>query len=592
MTRSVGPVRPRRLRLYLGFGFLGLAIGVGCGPRAELIDLGPMAIVRGIILDKAMNPTPNAKVGLEGPEPYSTFTRSDGTFQIDGVLPELYDLFAEKVIGDVTCRVRLRHIRLVNDQVFIAPDLVLANPGVISGQVLISGAASFAGVNVLILGTRFGSQIPISTDAQGNFTIPDIEEGTYDIAFSRSDLINTAVTNVIVAGGATVTVGPVTMNLVDPPRIGAICGRIELESRVDHSGVLVRIDGTPRNTITTSGGNFVFENLPISTYSLSFARQDFFDRRIVQARIATGSAKLDLGAIAMDAHRTLNTSIEAFELEWAPNGSQIAYITSASSDTAEIALTDPTTQVFNVVITSQSRAVASGGIAWSPDGDDLVFTRALSGNENTSSLGIVSKEGSALRDLLPLGNKYAMPAFAPDGNKLAYFLDPEVRTVEISRSTGSTRATSSTSRVIDSIGTITRMTGMEWSNTGRIVYSPTPMTTSEGLFSVFTTGGGRLEIVPTVTPGGVQFMTAQSPTLRPRDFSRVAFSFQDSTDDPTTNGIYICDLDGQNATRITTVPGNNLEWSPDGTRILFTRLPSAVTLPSRISEVLVPVALQ
>jgi len=50
----------------------------------------------------------------------------------------------------------------------------------------------------------------------------------------------------------------------------------------------------------------------------------------------------------------------------------------------------------------------------------------------------------------------------------------------------------------------------------------------------------------------------------------------------------IMDLDGTNATRITTVPGINLDWSPDGTRIVFTKSPTDTPNPNRIHEVLVP----
>lgn len=574
------PRTSRRYAVLTTFVFFLFLVGKGCGPRAELIDLGPTSIVRGIVLSTAGNPVPAARISLEGPRSVSTVSLGNGTYQIDNVFPDLYDLVAEGRVGADIQRVRVRFLRLVDDQVFIVPDLVLKPASVVTGSVVLPGTIDRSGIQVLIIGTRFVT----TTDASGNFRFEGVEEGTYALHFNRSDLISATVTDLAVPSGVTVNVAPVSIRPANPSGFATLAGRVQLETRTDSSGVLVRIEGTDRSTITTSGGFFRFENLPLSTYLLSLTRNEFHDRRIFNVTLVPGTTLLTLDTVQLDSHRTLDPALRVFEIEWSPNGQQIAYVTSSDPATAEIAITDPTTQIFNTVITRGARAVGGAGLSWSPDGEDIVFTRGFTGNGNTSALGITSKEGRRTRNLLPLANRYAMPAWAPDGRLLAYYVDPAIRTIGIDRSTGSVVATTSTSRVIDSIGTLARMTGMEWANTGRIFYSHTPMSAPEGLFSVFSTGGGRLEITPNVPPA---INTPQSITLRPRDFGKIAFSLSDSAGDPP-NGIYVCDLDGTNATRITTVPGQHLEWSPDGTKILFARLSTDTVIPDRITQVLVP----
>lgn len=579
------------LFVYAFAVFVGLAVGVGCGPSPDVLLPEATARVRGLVLNADLSRSPAAKVQLEprgvAPCKFDTFTRVDGSYELEGICPGLYDLVAIGP-GATGTRTRVRFVQLSAGQTALIPDLVLAAPSTVSGQVLLQGANGNAGAKVILVGTDRSA----TSDANGNFTIADVEEGTYAVNFTAAGFIEQTITGVAVPQGGTVTL-PVTVTLkpVNPATTATIRGQVALETRTDASGIIVSVDGTDRSLITTVGGFYEFPGLPISTYSITFRRQRFFDKTIGPFSIVPGQTLIVNQLTQVDSHRVLNPDIPAFDIEHAPPGTQLIRATSADAATGELAVTDPLARVFNTVITQNALATPFAGISWSPDTQDILFVRSFTSPANSSSIGVLRNDGTRLRNLLPQATQYRAPAWAPDGSRFAYFLNPDIRTIRVDRSTGSLVATTSTSAVIDTLTGVVEFSGMEWSATGRIYYSHSVNGASglksAGIFTVFATGGGKLQITPR-TPAGQTISTPESPTLRP-DFGRIAFSWRDTpgANEPP-NGIYVMDLDGTNATRITTVPGVNLDWSPDGTRIVYTKAPTDTPNANRIHEVLVP----
>ena len=587
--------RSRNVGLFVYFFavVVGLAVGVGCGPHPDILLPDPTARIKGLVLAPDLSRVPAAKVQIEplGKPPckFDTFTRVDGSYELEGICPGLYDVVAIGPTGTPTLRARVRFIQLTTGQTALIPDIVLQQPSAITGNVALQGSSTNAGVNVILIGTNRST----TSDALGNFTLPDVEEGTYALNFNKTGFIETTVPNVAVPAGTTVTLNvSVTLKPVNPSAFATIRGQVNLETRSDHSGVIVSVDGTDRSLVTTVGGFYEFPGLPVTTYSLTFRKRSFFDKRIGPFALVPGQSLLVNGVTQLDSHRVLNASIPAFDIEHAPPGTQILRATSSDAATGELALTDPTAGIFNQVITDQAHATPFAGISWAPDSQDILFIRTFTSPTNSSAIGTIRNDGSHLRNLLPPATQFLAPAWAPDGSRFAYFLNPDIRTIQVDRSTGTLAATTSTSSVIDTLTGVVGFSGMEWSATGRIYYSFSQNAgaglKSAGIFTVFSTGGGKLAITPR-TPAGLTISTPESPTLRP-DSGRIAFSWRDTpaaTEPP--NGIYIMDLDGTNATRITTVPGINLDWSPDGTRIVFTKAATDTVNPSRIHEVLVPV---
>lgn len=590
-SQPVIQARNTSLFVYAFAVFVGLAVGVGCGPSPDVLLPEATARVKGLVLNTDLSRAPAAKVQLEprgaAPCKFDTFTRVDGSYELEGICPGLYDLVAIGA-GATGTRARIRFVQLSAGQTALIPDIVLTPPSTVSGQVLLQGSASNAGVRVLLVGTDRTA----TSDAAGNFTIADVEEGTYAVNYTAAGFIEQTISNVAVPQGGTVTL-PVTVTLkpVNPSSTATIRGQVALETRTDASGITVSVDGTDRSLITTVGGFYEFPGLPVSTYSITFRKARFFDKTIGPFTIVPGQTLVVNGLTQVDSHRVLNTGVPAFDIEHAPSGTQIIRATSADAATGELSVSDPLARVFNTVITSGALATPFAGISWSPDSQDILFIRSFAAPANSSTIGVLRNDGTLLRNLLPPAAQYRAPAWAPDGSRFAYFLNPNIKTINVDRSTGSLVATTSTSAVIDTLTGVVEFSGMEWSATGRIYYSHSVNggagLKSAGIFTVFATGGGKLQITPR-TPEGQTISTPESPTLRP-DFGRIAFSWRDTpgANEPP-NGIYVMDLDGTNATRITTVPGVNLDWSPDGTRVVFTKAPTDTPNPSRIHEVLVP----
>jgi Tol biopolymer transport system component len=591
-------VRPNIL-VHLIAIVAGLAVGVGCGSSPDVLLPEPTARVRGLILAPDLSRVPAAKVQLEpvGTPPckFDTFTRVDGSYELDGICPGLYDLVAIGRSPDpdnpgqtLELRARVRFIQLTAGQTALLPDLVLVRASNVIGTVILQGRPTNAGATVTLIGTNRTA----TTDAAGAFRIENVEEGTYAINIAAPGFIERSINGLVVPANSNVTLNePFVLQQVNPPNAGTIAGTVTLETRTDHSGVLVRVDGTDRSVLTTIGGNYTFPNLPISTYSLTFSKRNFFDKQVGPLTLVPGQTLLAVPSVQLDSHRVLSRTIPAFDVEHAPPGTQIIRATALDSQVSELAVTDPTANVFNQVLTQSAFATPFAGISWSPDTNDILFIRSFLAPTNSSSIGVIKNDGSGLRNLLPQATQYLAPAWSPDGTRFAYFLNPDIRTIQVDRSTGTLVATTATSASVQVENGVVSFSGMEWSASGRIVYSFHQNTAgglrSAGIFTIFATGGGRLQVTPR-TPAGLTISTPESPTFRP-DFGRIAFSWRDTpAPNEPPNGIYVMDLDGLNATRITTVPGINLDWSPDGTRVVFTRGPLDPLNPNRLHEVLVP----
>lgn len=589
--------RAERLRAAVVACTVALAT-FGCGPGDEALFGRADGIVRGTILDglEPSQPIGQARVQLLGVESASRFSQPDGTFEIRDVAPGLYDLVADREVLGANRRVRLRFVEVIRGQTIDLPDLELEVPGSVSGTALLTGAGpgnpvapSNIGVRVELIGTTLSAL----TDAAGAWAMPVVEQSEYSVRFSRDGFEDQVLHGVSVASGANTVVATVTLPRLDPPQSAILRGRAVLEAFPgdDFAGVTVRLDGTTRTLTTTTGGFWEFRNVPVGTYDVSFTHPDYFEARRHDVLVVSGLPVNETGDTVLSNHRVLNPMVTASGIAVAPSRNQIAYITN-NGNSSEVGLLSPSGVAFNQILTSGARAAAGRGIEWFPGERDILFTRFVGSGTGAFAPAIVDDVGSNVRTLLTSGTDYFMGTFSPDGDEMAFYLTESLLAVDIARdSMQRTIAVTASQRVVaPGLGQLTELNGIEWSNTGRIVYDAEAGTAApDDLFTVLASGsfapqrlGPRRRDPPDDT-GAALAGRFSSPTFSP-DFARVAFSVEPGgAENP---GIYVVDVDGENAMQISSDPGNFLDWVPGG-QIYYVGLadsrPAVLKVPSMIS---------
>jgi TolB protein len=217
---------------------------------------------------------------------------------------------------------------------------------------------------------------------------------------------------------------------------------------------------------------------------------------------------------------------------------------------------------------------------WSPDGSAIAFTRVtdLPGDNQAAQLFVMAADGSGPHALTPRSSREgdATPAWSPDGRSLAFAHFEQsarriVSTLEVMSAAGGPAR--SVARVTFGARQLESLEEPAWSPDGsRILYTVTRLghggNFHPSLFVVAATGGKPKLLAREAEAG------AWSP-----DGLRIAFaSVRDhhgqtcGEDECDYNGeIYTMDANGRNPHRLTRNTGddNGPDWSPDGTRIVF-----------------------
>ncbi|MEZ8219962.1 component of the Tol biopolymer transport system, partial [Candidatus Fervidibacteria bacterium JGI MDM2 JNZ-1-D12] len=259
----------------LDFRMTKLEPGAISGKVTELDGVTPIvgATVKAeLVGDEQGNPIPPPK-GI--PTVYTTTTKADGTYRLEGLPNGTYNVTASAP----------RHTSVTRTGVVVRPgqettgvDFQLpGEPGTIAGQVV--DAQTNQGIAGALVEVISGTTTIASatTDAQGNFTIPNIPVGVYTVQATAPNYKPASVTGVQVQTAATTRV-TLALSRAQP---GSISGRVTRADGTPVGGVIVEVVQPATGEVVASGitdaqftvvagysRNYLITNVPLGTYTV------------------------------------------------------------------------------------------------------------------------------------------------------------------------------------------------------------------------------------------------------------------------------------------------------------------------------------
>ena len=273
------------------------------------------------------------------------------------------------------------------------------------------------------------------------------------------------------------------------------------------------------------------------------------------------------------ARRGIVTCAALFACLCAPAQAQLVY--SADGRLYEIDADGSDRTLFAAPTTLRS---SDSEPEWSPDGTQIAIVRehAHGDPKNWSRIDLLSRDGSIRRRLTPVDRSVfvSSPSWSPDGDQLAFSRatrqrDRFMSSIVVTDLNGNERTLVSQrlDRHLSSIG------APEWSPDGTAV-----------LYSAFELDRrsyfkSSIRIAP-VDGGSTEVFVrdAYSPVFSPDGSSIALVSIADrngetcGSDECAYNGeLYVTDADGENPRRLTHNKGDDIapDWAPDGSRIAF-----------------------
>ncbi|PCJ17447.1 MAG: hypothetical protein COB02_13575 [Candidatus Cloacimonadota bacterium] len=576
-------------------------LGSGCTGSNNPLFVAPPGIIQGTILDAEANPIKSVSVILENKlqNSASVLTDASGNFSIQSAEPGVYDLVASKLIQAVSYKARVRYLN-VHEEALTAKDIKIKPAGIITGTVILEGQTTNVGVSVNLEGTGK----TVLSDATGKYTFSDIAYTvgnlTYTIGFFKDNFALGKVQDIALVAGDTIDVESITLQNLNPDDRADLSGSVRLDSRSDLSGVKVELLGTTINPVeiissSTNPATYEFKKLPFGSYIIKFSHEDYISQEI-PLTLKTGQPNVVLNEITLISYSHLPVNIQASELTLSPGGFQIAYCKDNPSNTThngDIFLTDLHGTAYNQKITFNGKCGKGRGISWSNDGKLLVFSRRVSTSPGSFTyLALISSSGGDITKLIAETNDVSQPSFAPDGNSIVYQSSNGV----VGKLVEATLVLKKSGYVLenevlifdnflnDQVG-INQFTSIEYGLSGRIIYSKNGVggigVSSKGAFTLPSNANNNTSLIFTINTSVGLDEHAITYNL---ENDKLAFSILDGT--PSQNGIYMSNIDGTNAERISSAYGLSLEITDNGKYIYF--IDSRTGFERRVVRLIIP----
>ena len=198
------------------------------------------------------------------------------------------------------------------------------------------------------------------------------------------------------------------------------------------------------------------------------------------------------------------------------------------------------------------------GVAWSPDGQRIAFSKTLSVPDIDYDLWVIDADGGNLVQLTQGPNQDQSPEWSSDGQRIAYTSRDEEGTQDLWVMDGDG------SNPVNLTDDEAHNFGVAWSPDGqRIAYISIDEEDTADIWVMDANGEDPVNLTASSED---EFAPSWSPDAR-------HIAYVSRQDRESTADIWVMDSDGDNPVNLTNDQANNLgpSWSPDGQRIAYVR---------------------
>ncbi len=393
--------------------------------------IAPPGTISGTVTDAVTtNPIAGATINVYSGQilTATALTDPNGNYQIPNLAPDNYIVTASAA----TYQTQARGGTVTASATTVVNFALISPPGTISGTVtdaITTNPIEGANVSVFSGQTLIASAL---TDVSGNYTIPDLEPGQYNVIASAGANYQIASLGATVVGGMTTTV-----NFALQPNPGAIAGTVTNEANgapIPGTSILVLQNFTVvSSALTDANGNYSIPDLAPGNYTV-IANAQNFSIAVVGATVTVNTTttvnfalKADLGKI----FGTVTDSVTTLPIPGATIQVRNSFIVVATSitdsnggynfpnlapDTYTVTASAPDyqRQAQSASVTSNQVTVVNFALISNPGTISGTVTDAITTNPIPDTTVAVF-QGSTLIDsaLTDVNGNYTIPDLAP-----------------------------------------------------------------------------------------------------------------------------------------------------------------------------------